>query len=106
MNCEANGQQTPTERRRSGALWAFLLAGLGIGAVLSVMLAPQPGAEMRRRVANKCLDGVASANGKVHRVRLRVQKLMDESQRRVTAAVAAGRGIVGESETTRSSDAL
>ena len=102
MEYNANIQETAAERREYGGLLWFLLAGLGIGAALSVMLAPRPGAVTRRRIANKCLDGVKIANGKVHQARLRMHKLMDESQRRVTAAVAAGREMFNGVETRAS----
>ena len=74
----------------NGSVFGFLLAGMGIGAALSVLVAPRPGVETRSRIAHKCLDGVEAANRKVRSARLRIQDLMEKSQRRVTSAVATG----------------
>jgi gas vesicle protein len=88
MKRDADIQQIATERR--GSVLGFLLAGMGIGAALSVLAAPRPGVETRGRIAHKCLDGIEAANMKVRSARLQIQDLMDRSQRRVTSAVATG----------------
>ena len=106
MNGEAKIRETETERRGYGSVFALLLAGLGIGAVLSVLLAPQPGSETRRQIGNKFLDGLEDANAKVHQTWLRMNDLMDESQRRVTRAVATGREMFGGARTGANSERL
>jgi hypothetical protein len=88
MKRETDVQENTTERR--GSVFGFLLAGMGIGAALSVLAAPRPGIETRGQIAHKCLDGIEAANMKVRSARLRIQDLMDRSQRRVTSAVATG----------------
>jgi gas vesicle protein len=69
--------------------WAFL-AGLGIGAVATLMVAPQSGKETQELVAGKLktgLDEVASAGRKV---RGRVKDLAKRGQETVGEAVSAG----------------
>ena len=92
-----NREETATGRATSA--FGFLLAGFGIGAALSMLAAPRPGVETRSRIAHKCLDGVEAANKKVRSARLRIQDLMDKSQRRVTSAVASGHQRFREAET-------
>jgi gas vesicle protein len=70
---------------------AYLAAGLGIGAALSVFFAPRSGEETRKWVANKCFDAIDGANGQVWRSRLHVTDIMNRGQRQISQAVAAGR---------------
>ena len=78
-----------------GSAVGCLVAGLGIGAALSVFLAPRSGAETRKWIATKCLDQVDAANAKVRQTRLRVHEIVDEGQRKVDEAVMAGREAFG-----------
>jgi gas vesicle protein len=96
MNTQAEGQNAKTECTSHGSAFGFLVAGLGIGAVVSVFLAPQSGVETRKWIATKCLDGVEAANVKVQQVRLRVHELADQGQQKVSAAVAARREAIGK----------
>lgn len=79
-----------------GSAFGFLVAGLGVGAVLSIFLAPKSGAETRKWIAQKCLDRVESANVKVRQARIRIHEFVDEGQRRVSEAVVAGREAVAQ----------
>src|ERR1017187_8530180 len=76
---------------------AYLIAGLGIGAVVSILLAPKSGAETRQWIANKCLDGVEAANKNVRHTRRQVKDMMDQGQEKITEAVEAGREAIGKS---------
>ena len=81
-----------------GAALGFLVAGLGIGAALSVFLAPQSGAETRGWIATKCLNGIDAANVKVRQARLRVHEVVDQGQQKVSEAVIAGREALGKAK--------
>jgi hypothetical protein len=99
MRNQAEDQNAKPECTSHGSAVGFLVAGLGIGAAVSVFLAPQSGAETRKWIATKCLDGVDAANVKVRQTRLRVHELVDEGQRKVTEAVIAGRAAFGNGKT-------
>ena len=99
MKTEAEVQNAKMECTSHGSGFGFLVAGLGIGAALSVFLAPKSGAETRKWIATKCLDQVDAANAKVRQTRLRVHELVDQGQRKVDEAVMAGREAFGTEKT-------
>jgi gas vesicle protein len=76
---------------------AYLVAGLGIGATLSIFLAPRSGAETRQRIADKCLDGVDIANKSVRHTRRQVKDVMDQGQEQISEVVEAAREAIGKS---------
>jgi gas vesicle protein len=76
---------------------AYLVAGLGIGAAMSILLAPKSGAETRRWIANKCLNGVDTANKSVRHTRRQVKDMMDQGQEKISEVVKAGREAIGKS---------
>ena len=98
MNNHAEGENVTTHGHRRHSAFAYWVAGVGIGAALSVFLAPKSGEETRNWLANKCLDKVDSANEKVRQSRARVREIMDRGQQQVSDAVAAGRQAVREPE--------
>jgi gas vesicle protein len=70
--------------------WAFL-AGLGVGAVATLMLAPQSGKDTQQLLAGKLrggLDQVASAGKKV---RTQVKDLANRGKENVAEAIDAGK---------------
>jgi gas vesicle protein len=77
------------------AACAYLAAGVGIGAALSVFFAPKSGKDTRKWIANKCLDGIETANGKVWQSRVHVGEMLNRGQRQIREVVAAGREAVG-----------
>jgi gas vesicle protein len=85
-----------------GSTFAYLAAGLGIGAALSIFLAPRSGAETRQWIANKCLNGVNLANERVRQTRVRVKDMMDQGQKKISEAVVAGREAVGKAKVAAS----
>lgn len=91
MKKQIENQNEKMECRSRGVALAFLMAGLGIGAALSVFLAPKSGAETRKWIETKCLDGIDSANSRVREARLRMHELVDEGQQKVSEAVTARR---------------
>jgi|ERR1700722_10900320 hypothetical protein len=74
----------------------LLAAGLGIGAAVSILLAPKSGEETRRWIAGKCLDAVDTTNEKIRVSRGHVKEVLDRSQGQVSEAVAAGRVAIGK----------
>lgn len=98
MNNHAEGESPTTRGHRRHSAFAYWVAGVGIGAALSVFLAPKSGEETRNWLAKKCLDKVDSANQKVRQSRARVREIMDRGQQQVADAVAAGRQAIREPE--------
>jgi gas vesicle protein len=94
---EQGDVQEPTipSSNRSAA-FAYFMAGLWIGAAVSIILAPRSGTETRLRIANKVLNGIDTANEKVRQTRLRVMHMMDHGQEKITEVVVAGREAVGK----------
>jgi gas vesicle protein len=93
--CEVQ-QMANSSSYRSSTI-AYLVAGLGIGTALSIFFAPRSGAETRQWIANKCLNGIDTANKKVRQTRLHVKDVMDQGQQKISEAVVAGRKAVGKS---------
>jgi gas vesicle protein len=98
MRNQAEVQNVRAECSGYGSLFGFMVAGLGIGAALSVFFAPRSGEETRRWIANKCLDAAEIANARVHDARLRIHEVVDRGQERVTAEIAARRQEFAEAE--------
>jgi gas vesicle protein len=86
--------------------FGYLAAGIGIGAALAMLLAPEAGNEVRRRIANKCFDTVDAANNKVWQSRVHVRDMMNKGQQEITKAVAAGREAVGKPKTAETRAAV
>jgi gas vesicle protein len=99
MRNHVDNQKEKTECTSRGSAFGFLVAGLGIGAALSVFLAPKSGVDTRQWIATKCLDGIDAANAKVRQARLRVHELVDRGQQKVSDAVIARRQAFGEAKT-------
>jgi gas vesicle protein len=93
--CDAQDAKIQSSNRSSTI--AYLIAGLGIGATLSIFLAPRSGAETRQLIANKCLDGIDTANKSVRDTRRQMKEIMDQGQEKISEAVEAGRKAVGKS---------
>jgi gas vesicle protein len=81
----------------SGSTLAFLVVGLGIGAAMSILLAPKSGADTRHWIAIKCLDGLDTANKSIRYTRRQVKDMMDQGQQKISEAVEAGREAIGRS---------
>jgi hypothetical protein len=98
MRNQTEDQNAKMQCTGRGSACAFLMAGLGIGAALSVFLAPKSGAETRKWIATKCLDGIDATNVKLRQTRLRVHELVDQGQQKVSAAVIARREAFGKAK--------
>jgi gas vesicle protein len=92
--CEVQDATIPSSNGRSTI--AYLVVGLGFGAVASILLAPKSGVETRQWIANKCLDGVDTANKKFLQTRGQVKDIMDQGQQKISEAVVAGREAIGK----------
>ena len=79
------------ERGGSPSRLAWLIAGVGIGAVAGILLAPQSGEDTREWISIKYDNGINGAKAKVKRTRRKVEDWIDQGQERVADAVNAGR---------------
>jgi len=91
MKNQVENQNEKMECKSNMGAFAFLMAGLGIGAAVSVLLAPQSGADTRQWITTKCLDGVDAANARVREARARVHEIVDQGQQKVGEVVSARR---------------
>jgi gas vesicle protein len=96
MNKQGDGQNATTQSSCQRSGFAYLAAGLVIGAALSMFLAPKSGEETRKWIANKCLNAIDTANEKVRQSRIRAKDIMDRRQQQISEAVAAGRESFGK----------
>ena len=97
MKNQCDVQSAKLSSSNSGSTIAYLVAGLGLGAAMSILLAPKSGAETRQWIANKCLDGLDTANKSVLHTRRQVKDLMDQGQEKISDVVEAGRDAIGKS---------
>jgi gas vesicle protein len=81
----------------------FFLAGLGIGAVLALLFAPQSGKETRDLIAQKAAEGRDYVTTKTRELREQADGLVEKGRERiakekerVSAAVEAGRQVYRE----------
>jgi gas vesicle protein len=96
MSTQVESSNEIAQSGSRGASVAYLAVGLGIGAVVTILLAPKSGEETRKWLAVKCLDALDAANEKVRKSRVQVKEIIDRGQQQVTEAVAAGRGAIGK----------
>lgn len=73
----------------------YVVAGIAIGAAISIFFAPKSGKDTRKWIANKCFDGIEAANGKVWQSRVHVGEMLNRGQRQIREVVASGREAVG-----------
>jgi gas vesicle protein len=97
MKNKCDVQDATLSGSNPGSTFAYLAAGLGIGAAVSILLAPKSGAETRLWIANRCLDGLDTANKQVLHTRRRVKIIVDRGQEKISEAVEAGREAISES---------
>jgi gas vesicle protein len=102
MNNQSDVQEATNSSSDRTSTIAYLVAGLGIGAALSIFLAPKSGAETRQWIADKCLNGLETANEKVRQTRLQMKDMMDQGQQKISEAVDAGREAVAKSKVAAS----
>jgi gas vesicle protein len=96
MNTQAERPNVTSQTGCRASTFGYLAGGLGIGAALSVFLAPKSGEETRKWIAGKFLNAVDTTNEKVRKSRVHVREIMDRGQLQVSEAVAAGREAIGK----------
>jgi gas vesicle protein len=72
-----------------GAILTFI-AGLGVGAVAALLLAPISGAELRDDIAEGVSDRVDQVRSKATLLKRRAQKVVDSATGQVQSAIEAG----------------
>jgi gas vesicle protein len=92
MNSQSRDSQEHGSCRWS--MFGFLAAGLGIGAVAGLLLAPQSGEDTRGWISNKCKDGTDTVKAKVEETGQRLGDMLGRGQQQVSEAVDAGREVV------------
>jgi gas vesicle protein len=102
MKNQSDVQNATTQNSSQLSAFAYLVAGLGVGAALSIFLTPQSGTETRQWIANKCFNGIDTANEKVRQTRLHVKDVLDQGQQEISEAVVAGREAIGKSKVAAS----
>jgi gas vesicle protein len=70
--------------------WAFL-AGLGVGAVATLMLAPQSGKDTQELLAGKLRSGLDQVTSAGKKVRDQVKDLANRGKENVADAIDAGK---------------
>ena len=100
---KSQGTEHDGERQgnHQGSRLTYLVAGLGIGALVGMLLAPQSGDETREWFATKCKDGMDSVNAKVKQTRQQVAELIDNGQQQVGEAVDKGREAFSKAKAAR-----
>jgi gas vesicle protein len=71
--------------------FVWLIAGVGIGAVAGMLLAPQSGENTREWISTKCKNGIDTVNSKVRDTSQQVGDWIEQGQHQVSEAVSAGR---------------
>jgi gas vesicle protein len=84
------GDERDEQKRgnHQGAVLTSLVAGLGIGVIIGILLAPQSGEDTREWIATKYKDGVDSVNTRVRQTRQHVAELIDRGQHQVNDTVS------------------
>ncbi len=91
MNSQ-NGNSGPQVHDSSRwSMLGFLVAGLGIGAIAGVLLAPQSGEDTRDWISSKCKDGMDTVKETVEQTGQRLGDMLGRGQQQVSEAVDAGR---------------
>ena len=99
MTIQSSEHDEKKQRKHRGARLAYLVAGLGIGALAGLLLAPQSGDETREWFAAKYNDGMDSVNAKVNQTRQQVAELIGRGQQQVRETVDKGREAFSKTKT-------
>ena len=82
--------------------FTWLIAGIGIGAIAGILLAPQSGENTREWISTKGKNGMNTVNSRVRQTGQQVGGLIDEGQHRVREAVNAGRDAFSKAKSGKS----
>ena len=82
-----------------GSNFSYLLAGLGIGAIIGLLMAPKAGGETREIIAKKADEGRDYARKKSRELRKDAESYLDKGKdmvgkqkEQLSAALEAGKG--------------
>jgi gas vesicle protein len=78
-----------------GSLLPFAL-GVGVGAVVALLLAPRTGEELREDISGKVTGGVNELRAAGKRAKRKAQGLVSDGKERVEEAVQAGQAAFNE----------
>jgi gas vesicle protein len=62
----------------------YFVAGIGIGAAIALLFAPQSGEETRKQIAKKAQEGKDYVDSKGHEIRKQAEDLVDQGKDLVT----------------------
>ena len=83
-------------RKKWPEITSAFAIGLGVGAILGVMFAPQSGEDTRALLREKAQDGIDEAVARGKKVARRAQTAADNAREFVNQAVEAGQGAYRE----------
>ena len=66
--------------RNPPSRFAYLLAGLGIGAIAGILLAPQSGEDTREWISTQCQNGIDTVNAQARQARQYVGDWIDQNK--------------------------
>jgi gas vesicle protein len=72
--------------------------GLGIGAVVALLLAPKSGEEFRGQITDGASDSLDQATTAVRKLTRRAQKIVNEAADRLNTAVDAGESAFNDAK--------
>ena len=87
MKSQGDEHNEKKQGNRQGSRVSYLVAGLGIGAMFGILLAPRSGDDTREWIATKCKNGMDSVNTRVRQTRQHFAQLIDRGQQQVSDAV-------------------
>ena len=82
------------ESKGQGLVW--LLAGIGIGALVGVLCAPKSGRETREDIARRAREGTEYLSTRTKQTAEHVGTLVDKGKEQVGEYVKRGRSFVGD----------
>ena len=83
-------------RKNWPAITSAFAIGLGVGAILGLVLAPQSGEDTRALLREKAQEGIDEAVSQGKRVARKAQKAADSAREFVNDAAEAGQGAYRE----------
>ena len=78
-----------------GSVLAFAI-GVGVGAVVALLLAPRTGEELREDISGKVTDGVNELKAAGKHVKRKARSFVTDAKERVDEAVQAGEAAFNE----------
>jgi gas vesicle protein len=91
MKIQEHNMNTKMKSSSPISSMTWLVAGVGIGALAGLLLAPQSGEDTREWISTQYKSGIDTVNSKVQETTQRVGDWIDESKNQVAEAVSAGR---------------